>query len=617
MKLKKELGTMAIFCVAAGAMISSGLFVLPGIAFAKAGPAVILAYLLASLMVIPGLLSKAELSTAMPKAGGTYFFIERSLGPAAGVFGGLANWFSLSLKSAFALMGMGIFAVLLYPEITEMQIKLVAVGCCLFFTAINLISVKGTGRLQIGLVLGLIGLLLFYLIQGIGAINLHRFSPFMPRGFSSVFATAGLVFISFGGVTKVASIAEEAKDPRRSIPLGMLLAFLVVSLLYFLVVSVTVGVVDASALSGSRIPISLGASSLMGTLGGALMALAALVAFVTTANAGILSASRFPMAMSRDQLLPEPFQRVSSRFKTPHVSILLTSAFMTCTILFLSLEDLIKTASTLMIFLFMFVNISHIIMRASKIPNYRPSFRAPLYPWLQILGIVVYGFLILEMGRVPLIITAAFILLGYVWYLAYVRARVSRQSALMHVVERVTARELADDTLRGELREILMERDQIVEDRFDRLIRAAEILDLDHGLKAEELFRKVSQVLSGRLQMDADRLFQLFVDREKQSSTVIRPGLAIPHVIVPGEHLFQIVLVRCREGIHFPQVPKPVHTMFILVDSIDERNYHLRALMAIAQVVQEADFENRWLSARDAEALRDVILLSGRKRDES
>lgn len=615
MKLKKELGTSAIFCVAAGAMISSGLFVLPGIAFAKAGPAVILAYLLASLMVIPSILSKAELSTAMPKAGGTYFFMERSLGPAAGVFGGLANWFSLSLKSAFALMGMGIFAMLLYPEISEMQIKLVAVGCCLFFTLLNVISVRGTGRFQIYLVMGLIGLLVLYIIRGIGSTDVHKYSPFIPFGLDSMFATAGLVFISFGGVTKVASIAEEAKNPRRSIPLGMFLAFAVVSLLYLLVVSVTVGVLDASALSGSRIPISLGATSLLGPLGGAIMALAAVIAFITTANAGILAASRFPMAMSRDHLLPNFFQRVNAKFQTPHISILLTSSFMICTILFLSLEELIKTASTLMIFLFMFVNISHIIMRVSKIPNYRPTFHAPLYPWLQILGIIIYGFLIFEMGRVPLIITGVFILLGYIWYWAYVRVRVSRQSALMHVVERVTARELAGVTLRDELREIIKERDHIVEDRFDRLVKEAEILDLKVCLPAEELFKKISQVLSPKLGVDEKELFALFAEREKQSSTVIRPGLAIPHIIIPGEHQFQIVLVRCRQGISFPDVPDPVHTMFILIGSIDERNYHLRALMAIAQVAQEPDFERRWLQARDTEALRDIVLLSGRKRD--
>jgi len=615
MKLKKELGTGAIFCVAAGAMISSGLFVLPGLAFAKAGPAVILGYLLASVMVIPSLLAKAELATAMPRAGGTYFYIERSLGPAVGVFGGLANWFSLSLKSAFALMGMGVFAVLLYPQITELQIKLVAVGCCLFFTLLNLFSVKGTGRFQIGLVALLLALLMLYFIRGVGAIDVHRYTPFAPHGLGSVLTTAGLVFISFGGVTKVASIAEEVKDPRKSIPLGMFLAFIVVSLLYLMVVSVTVGVTDSAVLSGSRTPISAGARALAGSIGGIVMALAALMAFITTANAGILSASRFPLAMSRDQLLPGLFQRLSPRYQTPHISILLTSGFMIACILFLSLENLIKTASTFMILLFLFVNIAHIIMRYSNIPNYRPTFRAPLCPWLQLGGIIIYGFLIFEMGKIPLLITVAFALVGYTWYLIYVKHRVTRQSALMHVVERITAKELAGVTLRDELREIVKERDHIIEDRFDRLIKKAEILDIPESAGSSEVFDRISRLLSPKLRMEPEALLKLFLERERQSSTIIRPGLAIPHIIVPGEQLFEILVVRCCPGIRFPDIEEPVNTMFILVGSLDERNYHLRALMAIAQVVQETGFEEQWLCARDVRGLRDIILLSGRKRD--
>ena len=103
-KLRKDLGLLAIFCIASGAMISSGLFVLPGIAFAAAGPSVILAYLLAGALALPALFSKAELSTAMPKAGGTYFYIERSLGGGFGTIGGMAAWLSLTFKTAFALL---------------------------------------------------------------------------------------------------------------------------------------------------------------------------------------------------------------------------------------------------------------------------------------------------------------------------------------------------------------------------------------------------------------------------------------------------------------------------------------------------------------------------------
>ena len=127
MALKKELGLFEAFAIAAGAMISSGLFVLPGIAFAKAGPAMIYAYLLAGLFVVPAMLAKAELATAMPRSGGVYFFVDRSMGVAPGTLAGMASWFSLSFKSAFALIGIGAFAVLVNPAITELQIKLIAV----------------------------------------------------------------------------------------------------------------------------------------------------------------------------------------------------------------------------------------------------------------------------------------------------------------------------------------------------------------------------------------------------------------------------------------------------------------------------------------------------------
>ena len=97
-QLKKELRLIDVFSISSGAMISSGLFVLPSIVFLKAGPSIILSYIFAALLVVPAMLAKAELATAMPKAGGVYFFVHRSLGPLFGTFTGFAAWFSLSLK---------------------------------------------------------------------------------------------------------------------------------------------------------------------------------------------------------------------------------------------------------------------------------------------------------------------------------------------------------------------------------------------------------------------------------------------------------------------------------------------------------------------------------------
>ncbi len=596
-------------------MISSGLFILPAIAYAKAGPAVVFSYILAGILVFPAMLAKAELATAMPKAGGVYFFIERSMGAPIGTIGGFASWFSLSFKSAFALLGLGIFATLINPGITKTQIKLIAVGCCLFFMLVNIIGAKHTGRFQVALVLSLIGILLLYVLRGFISVQPDRFTPFMPFGLGSVVATAGLVFVSFGGLTKIACVAEEVKNPGRNIPLGMFLAFGVVMVLYAAVVFVTVGLLDSTQLSNSLTPISLGAGTFMGNYGSLILAFAAVLAFASTANAGILTASRDSMAMSRDYLLPKFLQRVNARTKTPHFSIIVTAAFMIIVILFLRLEDLVKTASTLKILLFLFVNLSVIVMRESRIQSYRPKFRSPLYPWAQILAVGGYGFLIFQMGWGPLLITAIFIACAFVWYLIYAKSRVSRRAALVHVIERVTARELVDATLPDELREIIIERDEIVEDRFDQLIKDCEILDIQGKTSAEKIFRQVSAILAERLGTNEYVLFEKFLHREAEGGTVIQPGFAIPHIVVEGENKFDILLVRAVDGIDFPHAPDPVKVMFVLTGSKDQRNYHLRALMAIAQIAQEKQFEQRWLTARDPAEIRNLILLSTRKRD--
>lgn len=613
--LKRHIGLAGVFSISAGAMISSGLFVLPGLAYAKAGPAMIFSYIIAALLVLPSMFAKAELSTAMPKAGGTYFFIERSLGPVLGTYGGLANWFSITFKSAFALVGIGAFAVLIFPGISGQQIKLIALGACLFFTVLNLVSVKEAGRVQIIMVGTLIAILILYIGKGFILTEPVRYHPFLPEGWKAVFSTAGLVFISFGGLTKVSSIAEEIVAPSRNIPLGMFLAYFVVSLLYLFAVSVTVGIVSGSDLEGSMVPLSLGARNAAGTPGLIIISIAAITAFFTTANSGILAASRSPLAMSRDNLLPGMFSRVGRRFNTPYIAILLTSGFMVIVILFLSVENLVKTASTLMILLFMMVNISVIVMRESGIRNYRPRFKVPLYPWLPLAALIFYVFLLIEMGAVPLLISGGFFLVGLAGYVFYSRRLVQRRSALMHIVERVTARELKTKTLASELREIVKERDSIVEDRFDMLIKNCVILDCPESEPLCDVIGRISDILARRCSADRSLLYDMFMEREGQSGTVVKPGLAIPHIIIPGDGKFDVLPVRCRGGLRFSSSEDPVHTMFVLVGSVDERNYHLRALMAIAHLVQDPLFERQWMAAESIEELRDAVLLSGRMRD--
>jgi len=612
--LKKKLGFLDVFSIASGAMISSGLFILPSIAFSEAGPAIVISYLLAGVLMIPTVFSKAELTTAMPKAGGTYFFVERALGQFFGTIAGFSNWFSISLKSAFALIGIGAFAKLFYPELTYNNIKLIAIGFVFIFAFINLMSVKTAGKFQVIFVLILLMILAGYCFIGYRFVEPSHYIPFMPNGLKSILSTAGLVFISYGGLTKVSSIGEEVSNPKKNIVWGMFTALVIVNIIYVLVVDITVGLLHPDVLKTTILPITEGAKVFAKNTGVIFLSLAGALAFITTANAGIMSASRTPFAMSRDGLLPEVLKKLSKK-NLPHISIWLTSFFMIIMIAVFNLKDLVKLASTLMLLLFLLVNISLIMMRESRVVSYKPEFYSPMYPYLQILSIIVYGFLIVEMGTVSLIAGTVFLFISFLWYTFYVRKKVMRKSALMYIVERVVLSDkvFVSQTLEDELREILIERDEIVEDRFDSIIRKAKIIDISEEEKLEVLFKRVSSVIEERIGIDRNKIYKLLIERETKSSTVIAESLAVPHIIIEGENIFDILILRAKKGIVFSD-NSIVNAIFVLSCSIDERNFYLRALTAIAQIAQEKDFMKNWMNAKNEEDLRNLLLLSSRKR---
>lgn len=612
--LKKELGALEVFSISSGAMISSGLFVLPAIVYGIGGPSIILSYILAAVIVIPAMLSKAELATAMPKAGGVYFFTHRSLGPLFGTFAGLASWFSLSLKSAFALVGIGIFLEPFIPSFSMQMGTVIAICFAVIFTVLNILSVKESGLFQDILVLTLIGILLFYVFSGMNHIDIMNYVPFKTNGWMPTYTVTGMIFVSFGGLTKIASIAEEIKNPQVTIPRGMFSAFGVVTLIYALTVFVTVGLLSQLEFKGTLTPLSNAASKYLGNPGYILLSVAGMFAFITTANAGLLSASRSPLAMSRDHLLPPFLSKVSVRLQTPVVSILITSLFMMLVITFLGLESLVKVASTMKLLLFSFVNISVILMRESKIVTYKPTFKAPFYPYIQIIGIAIYLSLIVEMGLVPLLITVGFFLVALLWYFLYSKSRNLRQSALIHIVERATARDMRSSKLTDELREILQQRDEIVEDRFDRIIKGAAIIDLKHRVDLKGLFQILSETFGERFGIAPAVIRELLEQREKDSTTAIHTGLAIPHIVIEGANKFDIIPVRSKEGIDFGEHMPPVQVVFALAGTKDERNFHLQVLMAIAQILQEKDFQNNWVKVEGVEDLRNLILLAERVR---
>ncbi len=608
-QLNKGLELAHVFTIASGAMIGSGLFILPGMAFALAGPGVIWSYVLAGLLATTGALSMAELVTAMPRAGSDYFYVMRGFGAGVGSIAGVLSWLALTLKSAFAVFGMATFITLV------VNINGVLSGAVLtvVFVALNILGVKEAARAQITMVFTLFALVILYILVGLPQTRSELLIPFAPYGAGAIFSAAGFVFVSYGGLLKVASVAEEVRNPGRVMPLGLTLALVFVTLLYALAVTVTSGVLEKEVLSNSLTPLSDGGQAIMGRFGFIVMSIGAILAFVSTANAGIMAASRYLLALSRDNMLPGSLSKINSRFHTPHVAIIFTGSAVLLSLL-LPLKTLVEAASCVLILTYMLSCLAVIVLRESGLGNYRPLFRSPLYPWLQIAGLLGLGLVLFELGIEAYAIIAVLILVAFGVFWFYGRNQAQQESALLHLIERLTDRRLVTGTLEAELKQIIKERDEITWDRFDRLIQNAVVINEQAPMERDDFFERAAGELAPRLQLEPANLADVLKRREDDNSTLLTSNVAVPHVVVQGTGHFDILIARIKGGVRFSEEAENVNTIFVLVASRDERNFHLRALAAIAQIVQDPAFEERWWDAKNEQALQDVILLTKRKR---
>ncbi len=424
--LSPQLGLTSVLGISIGAMLGSGLFVLPGLAVIQTGPSLWLAYLVAGLCVLPAALSKAELATAMPVSGGTYVYIDRTFGPLASTIGGLGLWISLLLKSAFALVGFGAYLRVL----TDAPVTAVGIGLLITIVALNIIGVRKVGKMQVGVVvLAIVGLATLT-VAAVGSLRTGPPESLFPHGAMGFFGTVGFVYISYAGVTKVAAIAEEIRDPDRNLPLGMLLSLGVVTALYATITYVMTRVVPAEELAGDLRPIYTMALHVSGPAVSIGAAVLGILTMTSMANAGLMAASRFPFAMSREHLVPASLAYVSRRFLTPVTSIVWTGLMMGAAIVFLDVAGIAKLASSLMILAFTAVNLCVLVLRESGVAWYKPTYHAPLYPFTQVLGTLVGVALLVMLGTAGLIAVAAVGALGCTLFVSFGRSRTDRRGVL-------------------------------------------------------------------------------------------------------------------------------------------------------------------------------------------
>lgn len=624
-RLKKQLTLFDVYVISTGAMFSSGFFLLPGLAAAKSGPSVVLAYLLSGLLTIPALMSKAELATAMPRAGGTYYFLDRTMGPLMGTIAGFGTWLTLVLKSAFALIGMGAYLTIFF----DVPLKSVAVAFTLVFALLNVLGAKQSSGLLRVLVTALLTIIALFLLYGIGAVAMggaaestaSQFTPFMPYGIDGLLGTVGLVFVSYVGLTKVASVAEEITEPDRNIPLGMMLSLMTVMGIYTVGVFVMVAVLGIDSLGRSLTPVATTAQTLFASFGSwavVLIVVAAIAAFASASNAGILAASRYPLAMARDHLLPQLFRPIG-RLGTPVPAILGTATVMIIFLITLPVEGVAKLASALQLTIFAFVNVAVIVMRESRIEAYDPGFRAPLYPWLQLAGIVFPFVLVAEMGWFPALFTVAVVALSFAWYTYYARGELAREGAIYHVFERLGRRRFVG--LDRELREIMQEKGLRAEDPFDVVVARGGVIDFDEPTSLKRVIADASDRLSVHVPAKAADLVRDFSRGTQMGGTPVSHGAALLHTRLPGFDDSEMVLVRCSGGVRVDTGDESlarqaaecsIRAVFFLVSGESHPGRHLRILAQLAGRVDDEDFIDEWVTDRDEQELKETLLRDDR-----
>lgn len=414
-KLERSLSLTSVIAISIGGMLGSGIFVLPGIAAAKTGSSIWLAYLLAAVCILPAALSKSELATAMPSSGGTYLYIERAFGPIFGTIAGIGLWLSLLLKSSFALVGFGAYLAVLVNASNGFTQK-VAIFFLGLILLLNIFGIKKVGRVQIVIVSISLVTLGLVLVFGLPNIKPDYLDPFYINGKMGLISTVAFVYISYAGVTKVAAIAGEIKNPSKNLPRAMILSLLIMTVIYVFVAFALVGNIPMDQLSTDLHPIYTIAFINGGSIIGYIAAIIGVITLISMANSGVLAASRFPFAMAMDKLLPDFMGKIHSKYLTPVSSIVLTCIVMAAVILFLDVVKIAKLASAFMVMMFISVNLCVVILRETSAQWYNPTYKSPMYPFVHIFGIVSGIILLVFLGLLPLLAILTIVVLGYLIY---------------------------------------------------------------------------------------------------------------------------------------------------------------------------------------------------------
>ena len=441
-------------------MIGAGVFLGMGISIGKAGPGgVVLTFALNGLLALLTAMSFAELSSAIPRAGGAYNFARIGFGRGTSFVAGWMEWFASSVAGSMYALTFAIYTVRFcqtlgwldplfasMPNYEPEQIaglieKAVAIFTALLFIYINYRGSSETGK--IGAIIT-VGQTIFVVTIGIFGVvtvmndpsRLSNFVPFMPAGWLQLLATMGFTYVAFEGYEVIAQAGDEAIDPRRNLPKAMIYSVIIVTFIYVLVAFATVVSVKANTAGVGEQPwewignfkekgFGEAVAKLM-PYGNLVLTLAVIFSSTSALNATIYSGTRASYALGRDAMLPKFFSKIHKKNKTPYGALLSTGCIILFVATFLPTADVASSASIMFLFLFFLVNLSVIKIRRNMADELEYGFMLPFFPIPPILAIIcqiVLAVWLVHMSWIAWIIAPIWVASGIAMYIFYAKSR--------------------------------------------------------------------------------------------------------------------------------------------------------------------------------------------------
>lgn len=437
------MGRSALLFFSVGSIIGSGIFVILGVAIPKAGPAVLLSFLLAALAALMSALSYAELASAIPASGSSYSYTYVTLGEIVAWVVGWMLMLEYGVSVAAVAVGwgeylnafLGSFGVTIPAQFANPPGEggifnfpsLIVVFSCAFLL---IRGASESARVNTIMVLLKIAILIFFSVVALTAFDGSNLTPFLPLGLLGVTAAAGQVFFSYIGFDAASTAGEEAKNPRKDLPFAIIGSLVIVTALYLIVTLSALGAQnweDDESLGSEAILSTIANNAVGGFWAGDLIALGAIISIFSVVLVTLYGQTRILFAMGRDGLLPQVFTRVNPRSQTPVANTLIVSVLIAVPAAFVSLGQLAEATSIGTLGAFAVVNIGVIVLRKRR-PDLPRGFKTPLFPLLPILGILLIVVIVAGLDRTTWAVFAVWMAIGLIIYFGYSK----RHSAQAH-----------------------------------------------------------------------------------------------------------------------------------------------------------------------------------------